>query len=49
MQAIVCRNWCEVGGLELDKMPELEMVANGVRIAVRAAGLNFADSLMIKG
>jgi NADPH2:quinone reductase len=49
MWAIVCRNWCEVDGLELDNMPELEMVVGGVRIAVRAAGLNFADILMIKG
>jgi NADPH2:quinone reductase len=49
MRAIVCRNWCEVNGLELDYMPEPELVAGGVRIAVRAAGINFADTLIIKG
>jgi NADPH2:quinone reductase len=49
MRAIVCRNWCEVNGLELGYMPEPELVAGGVRIAVRAAGINFADTLIIKG
>ena len=49
MWAMVCRDWCDPDGLELDDMPEPELVAGGVRIAVRAAGLNFADTLMIKG
>jgi NADPH2:quinone reductase len=49
MRAIVCQNWCEVNGLELDYMPEPELVAGGVRIAVCAAGINFADTLIIKG
>jgi NADPH:quinone reductase-like Zn-dependent oxidoreductase len=49
MRAIVCQNWCEVNGLELDYMPEPEFVAGGVRIAVCAVGINFADTLIIKG
>lgn len=49
MWAIVCRDWCEPDGLELDDVPEPEPVSGHVRIAVRAAGLNFADTLMIKG
>lgn len=49
MRAIVCRDWCEADQLELDEMAEPELVAGSVRIGVRAAGLNFADTLMIKG
>lgn len=49
MWAIVCRDWCDPENLELDDMEPPELVAGGVRIGVRAAGLNFADSLMIKG
>lgn len=49
MWAIVCRDWCEPDQLELDDMPEPALVAGSVRIGVRAAGLNFADTLMIRG
>ncbi|NQW01028.1 MAG: NADPH:quinone oxidoreductase family protein [Rhodospirillales bacterium] len=49
MWAIVCRDWCEPDQLELDDVPVPVLTAGGVRIAVRAAGLNFADSLMIRG
>ncbi len=49
MWAIVCRDWCAPEELELDDMAPPEMATGGVRIGVRAAGLNFADTLMIRG
>ncbi len=49
MWAIVCRDWCEADQLELAEVAPPPMQSGAVRIAVRAAGLNFADSLMIKG
>jgi NADPH2:quinone reductase len=50
MKAIVCRNFgnsAEV--LELAEIPSPPLVAGGVRIKVAAAGVNFADTLMIGG
>ncbi len=49
MWAQLCRNWGDEGDLEFDEAPEPEMVEGGVRINVKASGLNFADTLMIKG
>jgi len=49
MWAQLCRNWGGPEDLEFDEAPEPEMVEGGVRINVKAAGLNFADTLMIKG
>ncbi len=49
MRAVVCEDWCEPEGLSVGDLPEPVMVENGVRIAVRAAGVNFADTLMIRG
>lgn len=49
MRAVVCEEWCEPEGLTVGELPAPEMVENGVRIAVRAAGVNFADTLMIQG
>jgi len=49
MWAILCREWGGPDELEFDEAPEPEMVEGGVRINVKAAGLNFADTLMIKG
>ncbi|MFO1074579.1 MAG: NADPH:quinone oxidoreductase family protein [Geminicoccaceae bacterium] len=49
MRAIICR---ELGGpdkLELAELADPEPGACGVRIRVQAAGVNFADSLMLKG
>ena len=49
MRAVVCR---ELGGpdaLELADLPTPEPGACGVRIRVRAAGVNFADGLMLAG
>ncbi len=49
MWAMICRDWCEPEQLELDDVEPPELAAGEVRIGVRAAGLNFADTLMIKG
>jgi NADPH:quinone reductase len=49
MRAVVCRELSGVDGLALEDIPLPEPEPGEVRIRVRAAGLNFADSLMIKG
>ena len=49
MRAIVCRELSGVGGLELADVPTPEPGPGEVRIRVRAAGLNFADTLIIRG
>ena len=46
---MVCKDTCDPDGQDLEDMPKPEMVSSGVRITVRAAGLNFADALKIKG
>ena len=45
---MVCKDTCDPDGQDLEDMPKPEMVSSGVRITVRAAGLNFADALTIK-
>ena len=49
MRAIVCRALQGPDALELVDLPGPEPGACGVRIRVRAAGVNFADSLMLAG
>ena len=49
MRAIVCRTLDGPDALHLEEVPEPGTGACGVRIRVRAAGLNFADSLMLRG
>jgi NADPH2:quinone reductase len=49
MRAIVCRELVGVGGLELAEVPTPQPGPGEVRVRVRAAGLNFADSLVIQG
>jgi NADPH:quinone reductase len=49
MRAIVCRELSGVGGLELAEVPTPAPGPGQVRVRVRAAGVNFADSLIIKG
>ena len=50
MRAIVCRELAGLDGLALEPdWPLPEPGPGEVRIRVRAAGLNFADTLMIKG
>jgi NADPH2:quinone reductase len=49
MRAVVCRALEGPDSLELADLPDPEPGACGVRIRVRAAGVNFADGLMLKG
>lgn len=49
MRAVVCREWGTPEDLTVEDLPEPEMTEGGVRIAVGAAGVNFADTLMITG
>ena len=49
MQAVICRELAGPDVLELAEIPSPTMRANGVRIRVRAAGVNFPDILMMEG
>jgi NADPH2:quinone reductase len=49
MRAVVCRELSGLDGLALEDIPVPEPGPGEVRIRVRAAGLNFADTLIIKG
>jgi NADPH2:quinone reductase len=49
MRAILCKTWGEPRNLVLEEVPEPEPGIGQVRIAVQAAGVNFADTLMIAG
>jgi NADPH:quinone reductase len=49
MRAMICRDWGGPDDLELADIPPPAMGAGDVRIRVRAAGINFADSLQVAG
>jgi NADPH2:quinone reductase len=49
MRAVVCKELSGPDGLIVDDVPAPEPGAGEVRIRVRAAGLNFADTLIIRG
>lgn len=49
MRAVLCRAWGGVDDLTIEDVPPPTMVESGVRVRVRAAGLNFADTLMLAG
>jgi Zinc-binding dehydrogenase/Alcohol dehydrogenase GroES-like domain len=49
MRAVICREWCDPSGLRVEDVPAPPLAAGSVRIAVRTAGLNFADTLIIAG
>ncbi len=49
MRAILCRGWGGPDSLELAEIPPPAVGPGQVRIGVAAAGLNFADTLMIAG
>ena len=49
MRAVVCRELRGPDALEVAELPLPEPGACGVRIRVRAAGVNFADGLMLTG
>jgi NADPH2:quinone reductase len=49
MRAVLCKSWGGPRDLVLESVPVPEPGPGQVRIAVAAAGLNFADTLMIAG
>jgi NADPH2:quinone reductase len=49
MRAVVCRELSGLDGLVIEDWPQPEPGPGEVRLRVWAAGLNFADSLIIKG
>jgi NADPH2:quinone reductase len=49
MKAMVCRAWGAPDVLRLENVPPRALRPGEVRIRVRAAGVNFADSLMVGG
>ena len=49
MKAIRCREWGAPGVLRLEEAKSPSLEPHQVRIRVRAAGVNFADSLMVGG
>ena len=49
MRAIVCKALGDIGDLVLEEVARPPLPEGGVRIAVEAAGLNFADTLIVAG
>lgn len=49
MRAVLCRALTGIDGLTVEDVPSLPLRAGMVRIAVAAAGVNFADTLIVAG
>lgn len=49
MRAIVCEDWGDPADLKIGELPEPEPGAGQVKIRMRAAGVNFADSVLVRG
>ena len=49
MRAVICKSFDGEAPLGVGDLPSPDLPAGYVRIAVRAAGVNFADTLMVKG
>ena len=49
MRAILCKEWGDPSRLTFEEVESPASAAGGVKISVRAAGMNFADELMIGG
>ena len=49
MRAVLCQGWGQPETLVITETPPPTLGPGGVRLAVAAAGLNFADTLMIAG
>ncbi|VTU36325.1 NADPH:quinone oxidoreductase family protein [Variovorax sp. RA8] len=49
MKAIVCRSFGPVDQLDYAEVPDRPLLPHEVRVRVRAAGVNFPDSLKIEG
>ncbi|MBS28862.1 MAG: zinc-binding dehydrogenase [Alphaproteobacteria bacterium] len=49
MRAIVCEDWGDPADLKIGELPDPEPGAGQVKIRMRAAGVNFADSVLVRG
>src|SRR5271157_5692226 len=49
MKAVLCREWGAPDVLRLEEIESRSLRPDDVRTRVRAAGVNFADSLMVAG
>ncbi len=49
MKAVLCKAYCSPEGLVIEDVPPLAAGPGQVVISVKAAGVNFADSLIIQG
>jgi NADPH:quinone reductase len=49
MRAVLCKEWGGPERLSVEEVPSPPMRAGAVRVAVHAAGINFADLLLITG
>ena len=49
MRAVLCKTWCKPADLIVEDVAPPPLVDGGVRIGVRAVGINFADTLIIAG
>ena len=49
MRAVRCKRWGGPADLTVEEIDPPQLTPGGVRIAVRAAGVNFADTLIIAG
>jgi NADPH:quinone reductase len=49
MRAVICREFKDIDDLAIGDMPAPELTPDGVRVGIKAAGLNFPDVLMIQG
>jgi NADPH2:quinone reductase len=49
MRAVVCRSWGGPRDLTIEERAVVDPAPGQVRLAVQAAGLNFADTLMVAG
>src|SRR5947209_18942321 len=49
MRAVLCKEWGGPEKLVVEQVPSPPMREGSVRIAVHAAGINFADLLLISG
>ena len=49
MKAIVCKAYGPAETLVIEEVPSPEVKGRGVKVRVRAAGLNFPDTLIIEG
>ena len=49
MKAVLCKNFCSASELVLESRPALTPKRGQVVVTMKAAGVNFADSLIIQG